>query len=143
MPELHSRQPRFTYSACGLFTKHYEKIKKCKETSDLKCIYKNELDKAYSAHDAAYSISKDLAKKTVSGTILKDRPYEIALNPKYDGYQRGLASMEYKFCNKKVGSGTTREVKANVNEVLAQKFYKPVINNFKRRKVYVRFKDNI
>ena len=54
-----------------------------------------------------YDNSKNLAKRTVSDTILKDRAYKLAQNPKYDEYWKGLASMEYKFCNKKVGSGTT------------------------------------
>ena len=53
------------------------------------------------AHDAAYSDSKDLAKRTVSDKILKDRPYEIARNPKYNGNQRALANMVYKLLDKK------------------------------------------
>ena len=61
MPELHLRQPGFTYSACGLFTKHREKIQKFGETGDLKYIYKNELDKACFPHDASYFDSKNLA----------------------------------------------------------------------------------
>ena len=60
MPEMHLRQPQFTYSACGTFTKHKQRIQKFKETN---YIYKNELDKACFAHDAAYSDSKDLTKK--------------------------------------------------------------------------------
>ena len=67
-----------------------------------------------------------------------DREYEIAINPNYDGYQRGLASMVYKCFDRKIGL----ETKANVNEVLAQELQKPVIKKFKRRKVYARFKDN-
>ena len=59
-------------------------FEKFKETGDLNYIYKNELDKAYFVHDAAYSDSKDLAKRTVLDKILKDRAYEIAINPKYD-----------------------------------------------------------
>ena len=47
MPKLHLRQPKFTYSACGPFTKHHERIKKFRETGDLKYIYKNELGKAW------------------------------------------------------------------------------------------------
>ena len=66
MPELHLRQPGFTYSACGAFTKHCESIWKFKETGDLNYIYKNELDKPCFAHDAAYADNKDLAKRTVS-----------------------------------------------------------------------------
>ena len=59
-PELHLRQPRFTYSGCGRSTKHRKKIQKFREIGNLKHIYKNELDKAYFTHDPAYSHSKDL-----------------------------------------------------------------------------------
>ena len=77
MPELHLKQPGFTYSACGPFTKHRERIQKFRETGNLKHLYRNELDKACFAHDAAYSESKDLAKRTISDKILKDRAQEI------------------------------------------------------------------
>ena len=80
MPELHLRQTRFTYRACGPFTKHRRRIKKFRETGNSKHIYKNELDKACLAHDAAYSDSKDLAKKTILEKIFKVRAYEIAIN---------------------------------------------------------------
>ena len=97
MPKLHLKQPGFTYSACGPFTKHREGIKKFRKTGTLKHLYTNELDKTCFAHDAAYSDSKDLAKITISDKILKDRAYEIAKNCNYDGYQRASASMVYKF----------------------------------------------
>ena len=97
MPELHLKQPRFTYSACAPFTKHRERIKKFRETGNLKHLYRTELDKACFAHDAAYSDSKDLAERTISDKILKDRADEISRNCNYDGYQRALACMVYKF----------------------------------------------
>ena len=108
-------------------------------------MYRNELDKACFAHNAAYSDSKDLAKRTISDKILKDRAYEIARNRKYDGYQRALASIVYKFPDKNTGSGATARRKAgiSVNEQLAEELHKPVTKKFKRRKVYARFKDNI
>ena len=65
MPEIHLRQPQFTYSACGPFTKHEQRIQKFKKTGDTNYIYMNELDKARFTHDAAYSDSKDLTKRTV------------------------------------------------------------------------------
>ena len=74
---------------------------------------------------------------------MKDRAYKIAINPRYDGYKRTLASMVCQFFNKKTGLGTTSKKRANLNEVLAQELHKPVIKKFKRRKVYARFKDNI
>ena len=104
MAKLHLRQPGFTYSACRPSTKHRERIRKFKGTSDLKDCYKNKLDKAYFAHDAAYANGKDLAKWTVSDKSLRHRAYEIAINPKYDGYQRGLASMVHTFFDTKTKS---------------------------------------
>ena len=98
MPELHSKQPGFIYSA---FTKHRERIKKNRETGNLKHLYRNELDKAYFAHDAAYYDSKDLPKRTISEKIPKERPFQIARNCNYDEYQRALAIMVYKFFDKK------------------------------------------
>ena len=107
IPEMHLRQTQFTYSACGPFTKHKQRIQKLKETVDTNYIYKNELDKACFAHDAAYSNSKDLTKRTFADKILRNRAFNIAKDPKYDGYQRGLASMVYKVFDKKSkGSGS-------------------------------------
>ena len=63
MPELHLKQPGFIYSACGPFIKHRERIQKFRKTGNSKYLYRNELDKTCFAHDAAYSDSKDLAKK--------------------------------------------------------------------------------
>ena len=105
MPEIHLRQPKFTYSAC----KREQRIQKFKETGDSNYIYKNELDKACFAHDAAYSDSKDLTKRTAADKIFKNKAFNIAKDPNYDGYQRGLASMVYKIFDKKsVGSGAKR-----------------------------------
>ena len=101
MPESHLRQPGFSYSSCGPFTKHHEKIKKFRETGNLKHIYRNELDETCFAYNAAYSDSKDLAMRTYSDKILKGRVCEFARNRKYDGYKRGLASRVYKFFDKK------------------------------------------
>ena len=63
--ELNLRLTGFTYSACGPFTKHHKRNQKFRETGDLMHIYKNESDKACFAHDAAYSDSTDLAKRTI------------------------------------------------------------------------------
>ena len=137
MPKLHLKQPGFTYSACGSFTKHHESIQKFRKTGDLKSLYRNELDKAFFAHDAAYSDSKDLAQKTISDKVLKDKVYETPRNCRCDGYQRALASVIYKFFDNKTRS------RVSVNKQLSKELHKPVIKNFKRRKVYARFKDNI
>ena len=146
MPEMHLRQPQFTYSACGPFTRHKQRIQKFKEIGDTNYIYKNELDKACFAYDAAYSDSKDLIKRTVADKILKNKAFDIAKNPKYDGYQRGLASMVYKFFDKKTaGSGVKRVNTKPIpqNEQLADELHKPIIRKFEKRKVHAAFKDNI
>ena len=106
MPEMHLKQPGFTYSACDPFTKNKERIQKFKETGDTSYIYKNELDKACFQHDMAYRDFKDIKGRIASDKMLRDKAFNIAKNPKYDGYQRGLASMVYKFFDKKsTGSG--------------------------------------
>ena len=92
VPEMHLKQPGFTYSACGPFTKNKERIEKFMQTGNTDFIYKNELDKACFQHDMAYGKSKDLVKRTQSDKVLKDKVFKIASNPKYDGYQRRLAS---------------------------------------------------
>ena len=97
MPEMHLRQHGFTCRACGRFSKNKERINKIKETGDSRYIYQNELDKACFQHDMAYGDFKDLTRRTASDKILRDKAFNIAKNPKYDGYQRGLASMVYKF----------------------------------------------
>ena len=99
MPEMHLRQPGFTYSACGPFTKNKDKI-------------------------------------------LRDKALKIATDQKYDGYQRGIASMVFKFFDKKSsGSGANNDIKQNVQ--LADELHKPIIRKFKKRTVYSSFKDNI
>ena len=85
MPEMHLKQPGFT-CACGPLTKNKERIQKFKETGDTNYIYKNELDKACFQHDMAYGDFKDLAKRTASDKILRDKEFNIAKSPKTDGY---------------------------------------------------------
>ena len=97
MPEMHLRQLGFTYSACDPFTKNKGRIKKIKETEDSRYIYQNELDKACFQHDMAY---EDLNRSKASDKVLRDKAFNIVKNSKYDGYERGLASMIYKFFDK-------------------------------------------
>ena len=80
MPESHLKQPGITYSACGPFAKDSERIQKFRETGNLKHLCRNELNKACFAHGAAYSDNKDVANRTISEKILKDRFYVIARN---------------------------------------------------------------
>ena len=136
MPEMHLRQPRFVYSACGPFTRRKERIKEFKRTGDTRYICRNELDKACFQHDSAYADHKDLINRTEA---------------EYDGYQKGLTSMVYKFFDKKsTGSGfkklkNTAEPRAlaRSSSILADERHKPIIRKFNKRKVYSQFKDNI
>ena len=158
MPEMHLRQPRFVYIACGPFTRHKERIKEFKRTGDTRYIYRNELDKACFQHDSAYADHKDLINRTEADKALRDKAYYIASNPEYDGYQRGLASMVYKFFDKKstaeptvgpsalarTGSGFKKlKNTARNSSILADERHKPIIRKFNKRKVYSQFKDKI
>ena len=160
MSEMHLRQPQFVYSACGPFTRHKERIKKFKQTGDTRYIYRNELDKACFEHDSAYADHKDLINRTKSDKFLKDKAYDIARNPEYDGYQRSLASMVYKFFDKKataepnakhVMGNDVKKLKDTAKpsslersfSILADELHKPVIKKFNKRQVYSQFKDNL
>ena len=101
IPELHLKQPGFTYSACGPFIRSKERIEKFIQTGNADFIYRNELDEACFQLDLAYGKSKHLAKRTQLDKVLRDKAFKMASNPKYDGYQRGLASMVYNFFDKK------------------------------------------
>ena len=105
MIEMHLKQLWFIYSACGLFSRNKEKIEKFMQTGNTYFIHKNEVDKACCQHDMAYGKSKDLTKRTQSDKVLRDKAFKIVSDPKYDGYHRGLASLIYKFFDKK-SSGT-------------------------------------
>ena len=167
MPEMHLKLPGFTYSVCGPFTKNKERIQKFKETGDKSYIYKNEIDKACFQHDMAYGDFKDIKRRTAFDKILRDEAFNIAKNPEYNGYQRGLASMIYRFFDKKSAGGgivnsnnnnnnnnnsnnsnnNNNDIKQNPLDLaalqLAEEVHKPIIRKFKKRKVYSGFKDNI
>ena len=150
MPEMHLKQPGFTYSASGPFTKNKERIQKFKETGDTSYIYKNEIDKVCFQHDMAYGGFKDLKRRTASDKILRDKAFNIAKNPKFDGYQSSLASMVYNFFDKKSASLTDKSVASGgvnipleFNKQLAKELHKSVIRKLKKRKIYSGFKDNI
>ena len=101
MPEIHLKQPGFTYRACGPFTRNKQRIQKFMQTGYTNYIYRNELDKACFQHDMAYVDFKDLERRSQSDKVLKNKAFEIASNPKHDGYQRRLASTVYNFFDKK------------------------------------------
>ena len=131
MPEMHLRQRQFIYSACRPFTRHKERIKKFEQTGDTRSIYRNELDKACFQHDSAYADHKDLINRTKADKVLRDKVYDVASNPKYDAYQRGLASMVYKFFDKKsMESGTAEPsslepIVKDSSLILADELHKP------------------
>ena len=99
--------------------------------------------------DSAYADHKDLINRTEADKFLRDKVYDIASNPEYDGYQRGLASMVYKFFDKKsMGSGIEKDAAEpssleRSSLILADELHRPVIKKFNKRKVYSQFKDNI
>ena len=135
MPEMHLKQTAsfdksaFTYSACGSFTKKKERIQKFKETGNSRYIYRNELEKACFQYDMAYGGFKDLARRTASDKLLRDKAFNIAKNPKHDGYQRGLDSMVYNFFNKKGLLHLQIDLlKAEVLNLLLNKMLKNCIN---------------
>ena len=138
MTEMHLKQSGFAYSACAPFAKNKERIEKFMKTRNTDFSCKNELDKACFQHDMAYDKAKDLVRRTQSDSVLKDKAFEIASDPKYDGYQRGLPSMVYKFFDKKSKvSGVTNEP----NYQLAIELHKLIIRKF-LKKVYSSFRDN-
>ena len=99
----------------------------------------------------AYGDFKDLAKRRASDKVLRDKAFGKAKNPKYDGYERGLASMVYNFFDKKTsGSGvatlanrSTANNKIKQNQQLAEELHQTIIKKNLKRRVYSSFKDNI
>ena len=120
MPEMDLRQPQFVYSACEPFSRHKERIKEFKRTGDTRLLYRNELDKACFKHDAAYAKYKDVENRLISDQKLRNSAYDIASNPKYGGYQRGLASMVYKFLTQKLLHSTKKLFQKKVMQSIWQ-----------------------
>ena len=105
----------------------------------MRLLYRKELDKACFKHDAAYAKYKDVENRLISDQKLRNSAYDIASNPKYDGYQRGLASMVYKFFDSKVtpldkkamsGKGNAKHTvksssleRTGNNKILAEEFH--------------------
>ena len=158
MPEMHLRQSVFTYSACAPFTKNKERIKKFKEAGDSRYINPNKLDKTCFQHDMAYGDFRDLNRRTDDDKVLRDKAFNIAKNSKYDGCQPRLASIVYKFFDKRTSDRTstlarsetlaTRIKSAIENEIisnkeLAEELHKQIIKKFEKRKVHSPFIDYI
>ena len=140
MTEMHLKQPSFTYSACGPSTKNKERSEKLMQTGNTNFIDINDPDKASCQLDMAYGESKDLARRTEPDKVLRDKVFKIASNPKYDGYERELASMVYNFFDKKSSeSGVATEP----NYQFANELHRQIIRKFKRRKVCSSFIGNV
>ena len=89
----------------------------------------------------AYGDFKDLARRIAADKVLRDKALNIAKEPKYDGYQRGLASMVYKVFDKKTRGSGIKSMQQS--EQLPDELHQPIIKIFKKIKVYSTFKDNI
>ena len=133
MPEMHLKQPGFTYIVCGLFSKNKERIEKFMQTWNTDFVKKNEFDKTCFQHDMTYGKSKDLAKRTQSDKVLRDKAFAVASDPKYDGYQRGLASIIYKFFDK---NSSESGIADEPNYQLANELHKAIIRKSKKGKFY-------
>ena len=101
MHEMHLRHTELTYCVCGPFIKNKERIQKLKKIEDSKYIHKNELGQACFQYDMAYRNLKDLPRRATADRVLQDKASNFVKNKRYDGYQRGLASMVCKFFIKK------------------------------------------
>ena len=90
----------------------------------------------------AYGDFKDLERRTASDKVLRGKAFCIATNPKYDGYQRWLAYMVYKFFDEKSKGSSVANNEIKKKFELAEELHKSIIKKFKKRIVYSRFKDN-
>ena len=114
MPEIYLRQPGFTYSACGPFTKNKERMQNFKDTGDSRYIYQSKFGRACFQHDMAYRDFKDLPRRAASDKVLRDKAFNIAKNKNFDGYLRGLVSMVYTFFDKTFSGGAVKsEIMSN------------------------------
>ena len=114
--------------------KQYKNLKK----QEIQYIYQNDLDKVCFKHDMVYEDAKNLTRRTASDKILRDKAFNIAKNPKYDGYQRCLASVFNNFLEKKTsGSGIKNKIISS--KELAENLHKPIIKKFKKIKVQSSF----
>ena len=122
MPVMHLWNPKVgKYSAGGPFTRHKQKINDFKKDGKLSHIFKNKLDTACFQHDSIFVKYKDRLNRKKSDVALKNKTLEIAMDPRINGYQRGLASMVYKFFDGRTkGSGLKYDKKFLENKKLAE-----------------------
>ena len=89
----------------------------------------------------AYGDFKDLTRRTASDKILFHKAFNIAKNPKYGRYQCDLASMVYKFCDKRTSDSGTKNKNIS-NKELAEELHKPIVRKLKKKQVHSPFLDN-
>ena len=132
MSELHLKQPGFTYSACGPFTRNKEKLKNlCRQ--EIQILFTEISLIKLPFNMMQLMVYRKIQQKELNQKVLRDKAFKIVSDPKYYGYQRGLASMVYKFFDKKSsGSGVTT---IEPNYQLANALHKYIIRKSKRRKV--------
>ena len=133
MSEMHLRQPRFTYSACEPFTKNKERIQKLKK-QEIQAIFTK-------INQRKHVLNMIWLMEILKMQLKEDVTFKIASDQKYDRYQRGLASMVYKFFDKKSSGSGLPSNKENMQ--IANEFHKPIIRKLKKRKLYPSFRDNI
>ena len=135
MPELHLKQPGFTYSACGSLTRNKERIEMFMQTGNTDFIYRDELDKACFQHDMAYRKSKEIEKRTQSDKVLRDKAFKIASDPNMLVIKEDQLQWFTSYLIKKSsGSGVATEP----NEL-----HRQIIRKIERQNVYSSFRDNI
>ena len=117
MPEMHLWDPKVKkYSACGSFIRHQKRIDMFMKDGRVSHILKHRLDAACFQHDSGYAEYKDRAHRRQSDIVLKNKALKIATDPRVNGYQRGLASMVYKFFDERTkGSGINNKGNLLVN----------------------------
>ena len=113
------------------YVEHTQRMQDFLNTGKLSYIYKYDLDKACFQHDMAYNKFKDLEKRTQSNIVLKNKALKKASSPKYNGYERGLSSMVYKFFDKKSKGFGLEE-----NQELADELHKPIIRKYKKKSIF-------
>ena len=139
MPEMDLWDPKAKkYFACGPFTRHQQRINDFRKDGKISHIAKNRLDAACFQHDSACAKYKDRLNREKSDVVLKSKALKIALDPKVNGYQRGLASMVYKiFIERTKGSGIKYDKKLDENKQLAEGLHKPIIRKFFKKEKYI------
>ena len=138
MPEMHLKQTGFNFRGCGPFTKTKEIIQKFKETGHIEYIYKNRLDKACFQHDMAYGDIRDLARRTASDKILRDKGLILLKTQKMIYIKDVLLLWSISFWKKNTGSGFKNEIKRN--EKLGEELHKPIIKKPKKEEFILQLK---